>query len=187
MSSITKHSMSDAEILKNSESYPWMFGMLLDRYQKAFMRRGLQILRSQESAEDAVQETFIRIYKYAHKFEEKEGASFKSWAYKILVNTCYTHAVRQSSKIEHVRTVDFADLDTIGGAEFLEQKEKSSFVESVLVRLPHKLSRLLRLHLFEEKSYEEIALAENLSLSAVRSGLHRARKQFKDIAFKMTC
>lgn len=164
-----------------------MFGMLVDRYQEAFLRRGAYILGSREAAEDAVQDTFLKIYKYAHKFLEREGASFKSWAYKILTNTCYTHTARMASISRSVKTMDFAGLDTAGHEDMMPIKEEASFVHSILSRLPRNLSRLLALYFFEDKSYEEIAMTENISLSAVRSGLYRARKQFKNLAIKMTC
>ena len=162
-----------------------MFGMLVDRYQKAFLRKGLSILHSHEAAEDAVQETFLKIYKYAHKFSERENASFQSWAYKILVNTCYTHATRRVTDSDRVMVIDSVDLDVVGSTDTLAGKEQASFVQSILSRLPQNLSRLLTLYFFEDKSYEEIATQERLSLSAVRSGLHRAKKQFKNLSIKM--
>lgn len=182
---ITKTKLSDAHILRDSQRYPWMFGMLVDRYQEAFLRRSLYILHSHELAEDAVQDTFIKIYKHAHKFSEKKGASFKSWAYKILTNTCYSHVAQKVRGTKYVQVMDFSDLDVSQDVEFLSNKENVSFVQSVLARLPQRLSRLLSLYFFEEKSYEEISVLEHISLSATRSGLYRARKQFKDLAIKM--
>jgi RNA polymerase sigma-70 factor (ECF subfamily) len=162
-----------------------MFGILVDRYEVAFLRKGLYMLHSQDLAEDAVQETFLKIYKYAHKFSYRKGASFRSWAYKILTNTCLSLSSRRASDTARVRNLDFADLDTASSTSDYTAKEQVSFVRSVLSRLPRKLSRLLHLYFFEEKSYEEIAVLEQVSLSSVRSGLHRAKKQFKDIAIKM--
>jgi RNA polymerase sigma-70 factor, ECF subfamily len=181
-----KSQLSDAKILKDSQDHPWMFGMLVDRYQKAFLRKGLFILRSQDDAEDAVQDTFIKIYKHAHQFAEKRNASFQSWAYKILTNTCYDYSSQKIINSRRVQLMDFAGLDDISsGIEFFSDKEQTSFVQSVLARLPQRLSRLLSLYFFEDKSYEEIAFLERISLSAVRSNLYRARRQFKDLALKM--
>jgi len=177
--------LSDAKILEDSQDYPWMFGMLIDRYQEAFLRKGLYILRSRDIAEDAVQDTFIKIYKNARKFSERQGASFQSWAYKILINTCYDYASQKIMSSNRIKLMDFSDLDVSGGVEFFSDKEQTSFVRSVLVRLPQRLSRLLFLYFFEDKSYEEIASLEHISLSAVRSGLYRARRQFKYLALKM--
>lgn len=182
----TKQPLSDAEVLKSSESYPWMFGMLVDRYQKSFIRKASYILRSADTAEDAVQDTFVKIYKHADKFSEQKNASFSSWAYKILTNTCYSYASRKALDKERIRPMDFDALDAASSySDNSLRSEQASFVQSVLSRLPDNLSRLLTLYFFEEKSYEEIADAERLSLSAVKSRLHRAKKQFKNIAVKM--
>ena len=156
----TKSLLSDAQVLKDSESQPWMFGILVDRYQGAFLRKGRSILHSHDVAEDAVQDTFIK-------------------------NTCYTYASRQARGSSRVMTVDFVDLDALGGPNTPYDKEQLSFVQSVLARLPDNLSRLLSLYFFEDKSYEEIAEIEHLSLSAVRSGIHRAKKQFRILALQM--
>ena len=180
-----EHPLSDVQVLQGSQSQPWMFGMLVDRYQKVFLRRASYILRSSDSAEDAVQETFLKIYKYAHRFSERKNASFSSWAYKILANTCYDHASKKALNSNRVQVMDFANLDVAGSTDILIGKEQVSFVQSILSRLPRNLSRLLSLYFFEEKTYEEIAALENISLSAVRSGLHRAKKQFKNIALKI--
>ncbi len=181
----TKSPLSDVRILKSSQSRPWMFGILVDRYQEAFLRRGVYILHSRDLAEDAVQDTFLKIYKNAHKFSNRKGASFRSWAYKILTNTCLSLSRRRVIDTARVRNFDFRDLDAASSTSDYLAKERVSLVSSVLSRLPLKLSRLLRLHFFEQKSYEEIAIIENASLSSVRSALHRAKKQFKNIAIQM--
>jgi len=155
--------------------------MLVDRYEKAFLRKALSILHSRELSQDAVQEAFLKIYKYAHKFQEQSNAKFSSWAYKILTNTCYTIAQQSRAQVN----MDFADLDVAGSTSDYAATERVSFVRSILTRIPLNLSRVLSLYFFEDKSYEEIANLENLSLSAVKSRLHRAKKNFKEIALKM--
>jgi RNA polymerase sigma-70 factor, ECF subfamily len=182
----TIHSPSDERVLRDSIKSPWMFAMLLDRYQNKFLRKATYILRSKEGAEDAVQETFLKIYKYAPKFTERRGASFNSWAYKILTNTCYDYVAKASSEASRVKGLEFSALDTLAGTDTSARVEQVSLVRSILSRMPEKLSRLLRLYFFEDKSYEEIAKEEKLSLSAVKSGLHRAKAKFRNIAIEIT-
>lgn len=161
-----------------------MFGLLVDRYQEAFLRKASYILRSPDLAEDVVQDTFLKIYKYADTFTERPKASFNSWAYKILTNTCYSYANRKTEEQGRVRVTEFADLDLLSEPQTLTS-DTLSVAHSILSRLPRRLSRLLELYFFEDKSYEEIAVIENISLSAVKSGIHRAKKQSKDIAINM--
>jgi len=82
---------SDEELLALSIKKPEVFGILLDRYQNAFLRKSQSVVFSREEAEDIVQETFTKIYTNAHRFEVVPGASFKSWGYRILLNTSFTH------------------------------------------------------------------------------------------------
>ena len=81
---------SDADILTGSLKHPDLFEKIVDRYEKPFIRKALSILRNEDDAYDAVQETFVRIYSKADRFKKKEGASFGSWAYAILINRCRT-------------------------------------------------------------------------------------------------
>jgi RNA polymerase sigma factor (sigma-70 family) len=178
--------LSDGEVLRESLQKPWMFGLLVNRYQKAFLRKSLQMLRSKEEAEDAVQETFLKIYKNALQFSEREEANFSSWAYKILTNNCYDILNRKNKVF--IETLEFADLDTAGASSYenpYENTENKSFIEGVMARMPKNLSRLLKLYFLEEKSQKEIAEEENISLVAVRSRIHRAKKYFKEIALQI--
>src|SRR3989344_5685244 len=83
-------SMSDEELLKHSFDKPHLFEKLLNRYEEAFLRKAYYILGTKEAAEDAVQDAFVKIYKNARRFQPQPGAGFKSWGYRILVNTCFT-------------------------------------------------------------------------------------------------
>src|SRR3989344_360483 len=83
--------MADDEILRKSIDNPALFGAIIDRYQAAFIGKAQGIVRSQEEAEDITQEAFTKIYLYAGKFQKLPGIEFKSWAWRILVNTALTH------------------------------------------------------------------------------------------------
>ena len=80
----------DGDLLLLSVDKPELFAEIVDRYQRAFVRKATSILKSDDEAYDVVQDTFVRIYSAAKKFKQQEGAFFASWAYTILVNQCYT-------------------------------------------------------------------------------------------------
>src|SRR3989338_2299425 len=80
----------DEDILRTSVKHPEFFSVLIDRYQDAFLRKALSIIKSREDAEDIVQEAFAKIYLNASRFVLQDGASFKSWGYKILLNAALT-------------------------------------------------------------------------------------------------
>lgn len=175
--------MSDEEILALSVKTPGAFEIIVDRYQNALTRKALTILRNKEEAEDIVQESFAKIYLNAGKFKIKEGASFKSWAYKILINTSFTRY--QKIKKEKGLRISlnpeiYESLGDIQSRQF-EKQEVSEYIISVLSRMPEHLSRVLQLHILEGKPQEQIAIEEEISVSAVKTRVHRAKKAFKKI------
>ena len=70
--------LSDEEVLKRSQAKPWLYAVLLDRYQDAFMRKARSILRNELDAEEVVQDAFTKIYMNADKFVPQEGATLTS-------------------------------------------------------------------------------------------------------------
>lgn len=102
----------DEEILALSLAQPSVFETLVDRYQNDFLRAAFKVVKSKEEAEDIVQELFTKIYLNAGKFRNVEGASFRSWAYKIVFNTSLNHY----KKLKRAReSIKYVEADTKGG------------------------------------------------------------------------
>ncbi|MEK7179150.1 MAG: sigma factor [Patescibacteria group bacterium] len=74
----------DEEVLFLSVKKPAVFEVLIKRYQDPFRNKVRGIIGDREEVNDIVQETFVKIYLNAARFQVQEGASFKSWGYKIL-------------------------------------------------------------------------------------------------------
>ena len=132
-------------------------------------------------AEDIVQETFLKIYKNAHHFNKVSGAGFKSWAYKILINTSYTYYTKQKRELASVSYMDSPDIDKIeSGMENEMVSDKHFLIELIFSRMPKQMTRLLKLYFFEGKSQKEIAVLERISPGALRVRMYRAKKYFRD-------
>ena len=184
---IKNDSISDKNILELSMKNPQYFELLVDRYQGPFLRKSASLMHSMEEAEDIVQETFLKIYKYGRKFKEQDGATFKSWAYEILRNTCYDYYNRQKRYRSRVKAVDLNDYefeDTSTPTPLAEARagESRNYIESILAIMPKSLSDVLRLYFLEGKSQKEIASIKNISAGAVRTRIHRAKTFFRNIS-----
>src|SRR4051812_47250 len=81
--------LPDEIVLKRAIHEPEMFEVLVERYETAFRNAARRIV-GLDDAEDAVQETFVRMYIHAPKYAKREGIKFSSWAYAILVRVCYS-------------------------------------------------------------------------------------------------
>ena len=173
--------LSDAEVLARSQKEPDLFAILVRRYEAALLRRAKVILKSPEDAEEVVQDAFTKMYLYADKYHAQEGASFSSWMYTILNRVAYTkyrvksieRGKRAELLPEHYESLPDAR------AEFLEDLSLRSEVLAALAKLPETAAKILRLQFIEGKSQEEIATKENLSIPAVKTRIHRAKKLFK--------
>lgn len=175
--------LRDEDILVLSVDKPELFRFIIRRHEKAFLRKAQTILPNTADAEDALQETFVKIYKAAGKFEEVEGAKFTSWAYKILINTSITKY--HSIKRHRMNTVNISpemeavvyDLDDI---KKHEAKLDKDYFLSISKDLPELLKRTVTLCTVEGLTYKEVAELEDVSEGVIRTRLHRARILLKD-------
>ena len=173
--------LSDSEILARSKREPELFAVLVRRYEAALLRRAKTILYTNEDAEEAVQDAFTKMYLYADKYSPQEGASFSSWMYTILNRVAYTKYAARRKERSHTAELEPEHYESLpdARAEFLEDLSIRNEVLAALAKLPETAAKLLRLQFIEGKTQEEIAQSENLSIPAVKTRVHRAKKLFK--------
>ncbi len=175
--------LPDEELLKRSQMQPWLFAVLLDRYETAFLRRATSIIRDTRDAEEIVQDTFTKIYLNADKFSPQDGAKFSSWAYRILLNTSYTYYVRRRKQGERVSTLDpefeslIADTSTT-----TDRTVVTDAIERILARLPGHFAVVLRLHYLERWSQEDIATQTGEAVGTIKARIHRAKAAFRKVS-----
>lgn len=175
---------SDEEILSLAIHTPHLFEILVDRYQDAFLRKAESVIRGREDAEDIVQETFTKIYLHASKFQVQEGASFKSWGYKILMNTSFTHYKKRKRRLGATAQLnpEFYEMLPDRVSRDSEKHELSDYLISVFSRMPENLARSLQLHFVEGRPQAEVGAIEGVSVGAIKTRIHRAKKEFKKIS-----
>lgn len=173
--------VSDADLLARSKKDPDLFAVLVRRHEAAFLRRARKILFLQEDAEEAVQDAFTKMYLYADKYHLQEGASFSSWAYTILNRVAYTKYVarrKESGQRTELEPEYYESLPD-DRSEFIEDLSIRDEVISALAKLPETASKILRMQFIDGKTQEEIAKSERLTIPAVKTRVHRAKKLFK--------
>jgi RNA polymerase sigma-70 factor (ECF subfamily) len=172
--------MTDEEVLKESTSKPWLFSILVDRYEAAFMRKVMGVVRNKCDAEEVVQDAFTKIYVHADSFEPQAGAKFSSWAYRILMNTSFTRYQKLIKEGQRFVNLDPEFEQFVGErAEHSGFEEKRDGVERILVRLPEHFSYVLRLHYIERWSHEDIGKTTNEKVGTIKARIHRAKEAFR--------
>ena len=176
---------SDEDLLKASRRDPELFRELVTRYEAAFLRKARAILKSPEDAEEIVQDAFTRIYLYADRYEKQEGATFSSWGYAILTRLAFTRYQKLKKHSARTQELDPEVYERLPAEDtFLERLSVEHEMLLALAKLPEAAARILKLQFFEGKTQEEIAVIENSTIPAVKTRVHRAKKQLKDILEK---
>jgi len=168
--------MKDEEILKASLNEPALFELLVEKYHDPLLRAAWRIVHGREEAEDIVQEAFVKIYKNAHKFEKYEGIEFKSWAYKVTINTAITH-YRKLKRGEFL-SEDPSIYEEVGqelaDSRIFSKTDARAAVATTMQQLPDHLRTVLKSYYMDDKSYRTIADEEGISISTLKMRLFRA-------------
>lgn len=175
--------MSDEALLEASLSRPSLFALLVRKYEEPFLRKARGIVRDEHEAQDIVQEAFTKIYLNAKKFKKQEGAGFSSWGYRILINTALTHYAKRKRRGEYVAELDeeiWALIPDKNLRQF-EKKELNDLVASVLGRMPELFARALSRFFIDGATQEEMAQEEGVSVGAIKTRVHRAKKEFRKV------
>ncbi|MDO8492624.1 MAG: RNA polymerase sigma factor [bacterium] len=174
--------LSDEELFLQSQSKPALYSGILERYQEAFLRKAKMVMKTDEGAEDVAQETFTKIYLKAKYFESRGVGSFKSWAYKVLMNTAFTHYKKGRRGEVVAFTDEFAEVfPDIKVSDSQEQKVMADYINSILQRIPDHFAEVLTKFFIEGKTQEEIAQEEGVSVGAIKTKVYRAKEAFRAI------
>lgn len=151
------------------------FKALYDHYAEYALRVAAAITGSPAFAADAVQETFIRVYRNIRSFERDKP--FKPWFYRILINECNRFLAQRKKLIP----VDFQGEN----APSLVQSDRHSFEQyEDLYAAIGKLNDLYRIPIIlkylNELSEKEIADSLDMNVNTVKSRLLKGRQLLKD-------
>lgn len=161
------------------------FGRLVGAYQTPVYNLAYRMLGNRAEAEDATQETFLRAYTNLHTYDPKRP--FSAWLLSIASHYCIDRLRRRritwlSFEDEIAASDDTGEAtevhlnsDVINPEHMIAQQEKEAQIQRLLATLSPTDRAAITLRYWYDYSYEEIARALNLTVSAVKSRLHRAR------------
>jgi RNA polymerase sigma-70 factor (ECF subfamily) len=164
------------------------FRELVLQFQPLVIRTCIGFLHDEEEARDVAQDVFVEVYRSIDRFREE--SSLSTWLYRIAVNYSLNRIRSQKSRPWFRRFMNdegttVVDMPIMAeGAqerpdELMEQDERKKILYQAIGTLPENQRVALTLHKFEEMSYKEIAGVMEISLSAVESLIHRAKKRLQ--------
>jgi RNA polymerase sigma-70 factor (ECF subfamily) len=177
----------DEDLLQEARKAPEgdlrAFEQLISRHQSRVIANCRYITRDQNDAEDLAQEVLVKVFFGLRGFEGR--SSFAGWLNRIKVNHCLDHLKRQGSRsfvgIDEQHVNEFDQLKDLATAEKLpEAISDQQRIAEVLDSLSSSLRVPLILCDMDGLTYEEVAKALGISLSATKMRIKRARGIFRD-------
>lgn len=176
----------DEELLRAARHAPEgdlrAFEQLVEQYRRRILADCRYLTRDDNNAEDLAQEVFVKAYFGLRSFEGR--SSFRHWLQRIKVNHCLNHLKKRDSK-GHLSVDD----EAVQGSEQLYVPATADSrmhadadrrrIEGILRSMPDTLRVPLVMCDMDELSYEEIAVALDIGLSAVKMRIKRAREHFR--------
>jgi len=165
------------------------------RHKEALYNFALKMTNDLDDADDLVQETYLKAFRYFDKFER--GTNCKAWLFSIMRNTFineYRRVQKQPNKVDYDDVQNF--FETIKETEVKYQhvvgdaysNTLDDEVTNAIAALPQDFQTIILLSDVEGFTYEEISDFLSCPIGTVRSRLHRARKmlysKLYDYAYK---
>ena len=164
------------------------FALLVDEYYEMIYRLAIKMVNNPQDAEDILQETFIKAYRHLEKFDGR--SSLSTWLYRIATNEALMFLRRQKPEPVSVdQTLDTSEgevepLQIIDWSSLPEEELMSAEAQVYLDKAVEKLSPSLRvvfvLRDIQSLSTRETAEVLNISETAVKTRLSRARLQLRE-------
>ena len=158
------------------------FEAFMEAYQNMVFSTAMRLLGQESDAQDIAQEVFLKAYEHFDDLRQSPTAG--GWLNTVTRNLCLNHLSRYRARWRFFSEMFTAEedgnfVDELPAADTLEQSvENSDFrrlLEAALRTLPTAQRVPLVLYHFEEFSYEEVAAKMKISLSKVKTDIHRGR------------
>jgi RNA polymerase sigma-70 factor (ECF subfamily) len=146
------------------------FATLVDMYYARCLRFALHMLASRSDAEEAVQDTFVRVYRALPSYREQD--SFEPWLFRILGNRCRTAGAKERRHAELIEYGELPERPTAArhDTEIAWREE----IELALRSLPVEQREAFLMRHVEGLSYEDMSEATGAGLSALKMRVKRA-------------
>jgi RNA polymerase sigma-70 factor (ECF subfamily) len=159
------------------------FSELVQRHQRQLLRLSLRFTKEQASAEDIVQESFLKAYQKIHLFEGR--ASFKSWLYQIALNTARNRYRERSTRADgrfdslNIDNLQLEGVDPGAEVEMLRADVRKR-IRVEVDRLPERQRIALTLRIFEDMGFKEIAEIMDCPYDTAKANYRHALLKLKE-------
>ena len=175
--------LTDEQIVARGRESARLYGaacnVLIGRHRQDLLRRCRARLGNQADAEEAAQETLLRVFRNLSGF--RGDAAFRTWLFTIGDNQCSNVYQRRMRRImsEHLQALMEIHEELGHEQPFELDADASEVVREVLSALPEQARDVLMLRFYRDLSLDDIAQTLGIGLSAAKMRLYRAMAQFE--------
>ena len=165
---------TDARLVKlASEGDDRAFEYLFMRYNEAIKHLFEQRLGNNDTSDDLLQETFIKVY--LHLADYSESYTFGQWIYTIARNTLVDHVRRRADDVSIDSKFMAPIATTPSPEESVIINQRTAHFEASLAELSEDYRKIIEMRFLDEYSYEEIAEKLGRPMNTIKTQIRRAK------------
>ena len=165
---------TDARLVKlASEGDDRAFEYLFMRYNEAIKHLFEQRLSNNDTSDDLLQETFIKVY--LHLADYSESYTFGQWIYTIARNTLVDHVRRRADDVSIDSKFMAPIATTPSPEESVIINQRTAHFEASLAELSEDYRKIIEMRFLDEYSYEEIAEKLGRPMNTIKTQIRRAK------------
>jgi RNA polymerase sigma-70 factor (ECF subfamily) len=149
------------------------FDLIMQRYESKVYRLCLAMLRERTQAQDAAQESLVRLWRALPRYDGR--AALSTWIYAITRNWCLTCLSSRQRTVSLQETPVRAEVDAMAAPDSQDALEQGHAIRQMVQELPPTTRRIVTLFYFEEQSVALVAEALGLPQGTIKTHLFRAR------------
>lgn len=151
------------------------FRMLMMKYQESLYWHIRRLVVSHDDAQDAAQETFVRIYR---SFDQYRGdCSFRSWIYRIATNEALRIISKRRQEVVSLESAA-TGVQFIAGDNYIDYDDKVAVkLQKAILTLPPKQQLAFNLRYYDELAFDEIARIADSTPSSIKASYHVAKEK----------
>lgn len=154
------------------------FDELMSAHEDRVFSICLRVMRNREAAFDALQETFITVFRKAHMYSGK--SAFSTWLYRVAMNTCYDQ-LRKSKRRATEALPEYHDPSDPGAQDSFVGAELRPELHAALDQIPREFAAAVVLSDIEGFSVADAAEILGVAQGTVKSRVFRGRRMLADI------
>ena len=154
------------------------FRLLVEKFKSPMYWHIRRMVVSHEDAEDVLQETFIKVFRYLDDFRYE--CSFSTWLYRIATNECLRLLDKRKDHVVSSEEMQTDLMEKLMASEYVDYDDAMEVkFQKAILTLPEKQRLVFNLRYYDELKYEEISKITDTKVETLKANYHFAKERIK--------